>query len=423
MQVRFYDHYAYKKIPTHLYSYQLLSFCYLDCGNGQRGGIDLVFVLDESGSIGARRFRLIRQFVAEISGVLDIGLQRSLVGVISFSTSVRLNFGITQHTDQNSLLSAISNLPYREGYTNTAAGLDLLRTAGQPGGALKLRDGFTHIAILITDGKSNRGNTGVAASALHDANIYSEIYAVGINQADIDELKLIASEPSLVFFDGDFDSAAIASLEQSVTKQLMPCIGKLSIAQELKLLFIIFSIDAVMGTVAGDPHFRVPLLSDDTLCYSIQGYPGLIFNLIYNDDFVINALFIDSIGDEKEVTWIGKLAVIPRHANKSDAVIFDSVNQEIILVDQGNFKASIIDTISYDASGKLSVKFTPGIAEQAGNPTVHVKYDKPLASFDVTFFSNHLDVNWDLKYDSVPKIHGLMGMLVSRYTTIILFIV
>ena len=170
---------------------------------------------------------------------------------------------------------------------------------------------------------------------------------------------------------------------------------------------------AELVTVAGDPHFRVPLLSDDTLCYSIQGYSGLIFNLIYNEDFVINALFVDSIGDEIEATWIGKLAVIPRHANKSDAVIFDSVNQEIILVDQGSFKASIIDTISYDESGKMSVKFTPGISKQAGNPTVHVKYDKPFANFDVTFYSNHLDVNWDLKYDrlSVPKIHGLIGML------------
>ena len=169
-------------------------------------------------------------------------------------------------------------------------------------------------------------------------------------------------------------------------------------------------IDAVMGMVGGDPHFRVPLLSDETLCFSIQGYPGLIFNLIYNDDFVINALFVDSIGDKNEATWIGNLAITPRHSNKSNAVIFNSVNQEIILVDQGNFKASIIDTISYH-NGKMSVKFTPGISKQAGNPTVHVKYNKPLASFDVTFYSNHLDVNWD---HGVPKIHGLMGML-SKY--------
>ena len=178
---------------------------------------------------------------------------------------------------------------------------------------------------------------------------------------------------------------------------------------------ILISCTDVNVTVMGDPHFMVPLLSDDILCYSIQGYPGLIFNLIYSEDFVINALFIDSIGDKKEATWIGKLAVIPRHVNKSEAVIFDSVNQEVVLVNQGHFRASVISTIFYDESGKMSMKFTPGIAKQAGNPTVHVKYNKPLASFDVTFYSNHLDVNWDLKYDSVPKIHGLMGMSSIHY--------
>jgi len=162
--------------------------------------------------------------------------------------------------------------------------------------------------------------------------------------------------------------------------------------------------------VTGDPHFVIPLFSNDTLCYSIQGYPGLTFNLIYNENYIINALFVDSVADEKEETWIGKLAVIPQHVNKSEAVIFDSVKQEVILVNQGHFMASVIDMISYDENGKMSVEFTPGIAKQAGNPTVHVKYDKPLASFDVSFYGNHLDVNWDMKYDKVSKIHGLMGM-------------
>ena len=171
--------------------------------------------------------------------------------------------------------------------------------------------------------------------------------------------------------------------------------------------------------VMGDPHFMVPLLSDNLLCYSIQGYPGLAFNLIYNKDYVINALFIDSIGDKNEATWIGKLAVIPRHANKSEAVIFDSVKQEVLMVDQGHFRAYVVNKISYDESGKISLKFTSGIAKQAGNPTVHVKYSKPLASFDVTFYRNHLDVNWDLKYDSVPKIDGLMGKLVVNHNYVL----
>ena len=148
------------------------------------------------------------------------------------------------------------------------------------------------------------------------------------------------------------------------------------------------------------------------MCYSIQGYPGLAFNLIHTEGYIINGLFIDSIGDANEATWIGKLAVIPRHANTSEIVIFDSVKQEVVLVDQGQFKASIVDQISYDENGKMSVKFTRGIAKQVGNPTVHVKYDSPVANFDVTFFHNHVDVNWDVAFEGAIKIHGLIGMLV-----------
>ena len=78
--------------------------------------------------------------------------------------------------------------------------------------------------------------------------------------------------------------------------------------------------------IFGDPHFIVPPLLKEVLCYSIQGYPGLAFNLIYNKNFIINAQFVDSIGDTTEATWIGKLAVIPQNATSSNAVIFDSVN-------------------------------------------------------------------------------------------------
>ena len=104
--------------------------------------------------------------------------------------------------------------------------------------------------------------------------------------------------------------------------------------------------------------------------------------------------------------------MIPRHANKSQSVIFDSGKQEDLLVDRGHLQASVIDKISYDENGKMSVKYTWGTFKQTGNPTIHIKYVKPLASFDVTFYNNHLDVDWNIKYDRVSKIHRLMGMLV-----------
>ena len=187
-------------------------------------GVDLVFVIDDSGSIMDRNpngFDLIKHFVAGISDILDIGLQRGLVGVILFSHTAIIPFGVTQHIDKTSLMSAIDSLPYRGGATNTEAALDLLRTAGQPGGALNLRNDSTHIAVLITDGASTSPlATSTATSALHESEIYNQVYVIGVTDAvDPDELNAIASNPSLVFNCVDFESLVI--LVEAVALQVM----------------------------------------------------------------------------------------------------------------------------------------------------------------------------------------------------------
>ena len=87
---------------------------------------------------------------------------------------------------------------------------------------------------------------------------------------------------------------------------------------------------------------------------------------------------MDSNGDKDEATWIGKLAVIPQNGNRSDAVVFDSEDQGVIIVGQGRFKASFIKQIMFDKDGKISLKFTKGLKKQIGNPTMHVEYFDPM---------------------------------------------
>ena len=191
------------------------------------GGIDLVFVLDVSGSIRATRFQMIREFTEQISMLLDIGMQRSLVGVILFSDDADIHFPVTQHTDASTLLPALNpGLPYNGGGTDTDVALNLLRTAGQNGGELQLRPGYIHIAMVVTDGRSDDERATLrAARALHASNIYDKVYAVGISGADVTELNAIASDPSLVFFTTNFDNAAITALQLNVTREL--CSSKL----------------------------------------------------------------------------------------------------------------------------------------------------------------------------------------------------
>ena len=73
------------------------------------------------------------------------------------------------------------------------------------------------------------------------------------------------------------------------------------------------------------------------LCYFNQGYPGLAFNLIHSSSLIINTQFVSTIGDvdDSEATWIGKLAVILQHAPKTQMVIFDSINGNVIIFGYG----------------------------------------------------------------------------------------
>ena len=162
----------------------------------------------------------------------------------------------------------------------------------------------------------------------------------------------------------------------------------------------------------GDPHFSVPLLHGGKLCYSIQGVPGLAFNLLSSRHLIINALFIDSVNDPTQATWIGKLAIIPQRTGPGDPqpIIFDSVTQSIKVLSQGYIKAQFLQQIIINETGSTVIKTTRGLDKQAGNPTVTIFLTNPVASFDVTFYKGHLDVSWKMQTDEMEGSHGLLGM-------------
>ena len=187
-------------------------------------GIDCVFVIDTSGSIDATEFQMIREFTASLVQLLSIGPQESLVGTILFSTNAIVHFDIPTHPDIASLSAAFDpNLPpFQQQGTNTAGALNLLVSSAQGGPMpMNLRPGFPAIAIVITDGQSNdRARTLASAQAVHASNIFQQVYAVGVGNADVTELNAIASDLSLVFNTNSFDSTAIQQLQQSLSQRL-----------------------------------------------------------------------------------------------------------------------------------------------------------------------------------------------------------
>ena len=172
---------------------------FADCTIG--GIMDIVFVIDTSSSIGSYQFQRIREFVDNITISLKLNSPESLVGIILFNNTAHIQFNLEEHTNLSTLSPAIDpGLPYNGSQgRDTAAALSLLLTSAQ-NGSLGIRNETSNIAIVITGGRSSDNNsTQLAAAALHAANIF-DVYAIGYDSADINELNTIASGPNFVYF-------------------------------------------------------------------------------------------------------------------------------------------------------------------------------------------------------------------------------
>lgn len=75
-------------------------------------GIDLVFVLDSSGSVGEVNFDLERNLVANVVGRFEIGPNATQVAVISYSGFAVVNFQLNNLTNRDSVLQAVSQVQY-----------------------------------------------------------------------------------------------------------------------------------------------------------------------------------------------------------------------------------------------------------------------------------------------------------------------
>jgi len=122
---------------------------------------DIVFVLDESGSIGSSDFGLMKSFLSHLVGRLDIDSGNTRVGLVTYSTNVWSGFNLSDHSSVAAVQSAISSLTYSGGTTDTAAALAHVRTTMLTSAAGDRRN-VPNVVVVLSDGRSsNRSATQV----------------------------------------------------------------------------------------------------------------------------------------------------------------------------------------------------------------------------------------------------------------------
>ena len=188
----------------------------------------MVFVLDSSGSINnadPTNYDKVKNFTrAFVDALIDENSQGEgdRIGMVLFGTlsEVYLPLNESVNFDKRSLLKQIDRIPYLRQWTNTADGL--CRAIEQP-----WRDSLSvlRLVITLTDGRSNRdsplcGNTTTAAQLVHANNPPLLSYAIGVANANEDELLMIASTPELIDHLDSFNTELLTAAQEARSYQI-----------------------------------------------------------------------------------------------------------------------------------------------------------------------------------------------------------
>jgi len=190
-------------------------------------GYDAVIALDVSNSVGENGFNTIIDFARRIIKRVDIGEQKTKVGVILFAGTATKLFDLNQHTTESDLLSAINKIPFKRirGNSYTRLLQQLQKISQDP--SQGFRDDFDNIAIIITDANKikDRDAKDIPVELPKTRSIF-ELYAVGIplenrkRDDQLADLQLITDDDSRAFIANELTEVELDRIEMELAAKL-----------------------------------------------------------------------------------------------------------------------------------------------------------------------------------------------------------
>lgn len=155
------------------------------------GPLDLVFIIDSSRSVRPFEFETMRKFMIDIIHALDVGPNTTQVGVFQYSSQLQNIFSLKSFSKKADMVKAINKIiPLAQGtMTGLAIQYAMNVAFSEQEGA---RRNLPKVAVIVTDGRPQDRVAEVAAQA-RERGI--EIYAVGVQRADMNSLRAMASPP------------------------------------------------------------------------------------------------------------------------------------------------------------------------------------------------------------------------------------
>nr|XP_021381138.1 matrilin-3 [Lonchura striata domestica] len=165
--------------------------CHTACKNRP---LDLVFIVDSSRSVRPEEFEKVKIFLSEMIDTLDVGERTTRVAVMNYASAVKVEFPLRTYFDKASMKEAVSRIEPLSAGTMTGLAIQTAveEVFTEEMGTRPAAFNIPRVVIVVTDGRPQDQVQDVAASA-RTAGI--EIYAVGVGRADMQSLRIMASEP------------------------------------------------------------------------------------------------------------------------------------------------------------------------------------------------------------------------------------
>lgn len=159
------------------------------------GRIDLMMVIDGSGSIGRDSFKTALDSVAGMAGSFD--RRQANIGVVVFSDGAAVPISLVNNLTAEELQQTIQSITYPDDATNTYAGIMAAVGEFRALPADRKAAGVPRVINVFTDGKHNRGlDPAYAAEEATKEGIVCNAFGIGYEGIDRNELEAFTSPTS-----------------------------------------------------------------------------------------------------------------------------------------------------------------------------------------------------------------------------------
>uniref|UniRef100_A0A671FED6 Collagen type VI alpha 6 chain n=1 Tax=Rhinolophus ferrumequinum TaxID=59479 RepID=A0A671FED6_RHIFE len=165
--------------------------------------LDVVFVIDTSGSINKDQSNTMKDFMIDLVKKANVGKNQVQFGALRYSDDPEVLFYLHDLGTKSEVISVLQNELPLGGNTYTAKALDISGQMFTEDRGSRLHRGVPQVLIVITDGVSHDAEKlNATAKALRDRGIL--VLAVGIGEANPVELLAMAGSRDKYFFVENF---------------------------------------------------------------------------------------------------------------------------------------------------------------------------------------------------------------------------